>query len=116
MSPAAARHGMIPLGRTTSGIPAVGIRPRLCEPARRAAARSLADGIEVDAYRDHAGQKVKGRFDVDHAGLDAPWPEPVYIYALPHRNRAVLVPNQRPVLLRALVKENCAYGKTFPTE
>jgi hypothetical protein len=70
----------------------------------------------VHAHRDHAGEQVEGRFDVDHAGLDAPWPEPLYVDAPPDCDSAVLMPTQRPVLLRALVKENCADRKTLGTK
>jgi hypothetical protein len=72
--------------------------------------------IQMDAYRDHARQQVEGRFDVDHAALDTPWTKSVYVEALPDRNRAVLMPTQRPVLPCAFVKENGANGKTLWTK
>jgi hypothetical protein len=60
--------------------------------------------------------KLEWRLDVNHAALYAPGTEPVCVDAPLDGDRAILMPAQRPVLLRALVKKNGADRKTRRTE
>ena len=60
-----------------------------CNEQRRVCCRH---GIKVDTHRDHAGEQLEGWFDVDHPGFDTPWPEAVYVDALPDCDGAVRVP------------------------
>jgi hypothetical protein len=60
-----------------------------CDKQRRVCFRH---GIKVDAHCDHSGEQLEGRFDVDHTGLDAPWPEAVYVDAPSDCDGTVLMP------------------------
>ncbi len=60
-----------------------------CDEQRRVC---LRHGIKVETHRDHAGEQIERRLDVDHAALDAPWPEAVDADALSDCNGTVLVP------------------------
>jgi hypothetical protein len=62
--------------------------------------------IEMNPYCDHLSEYLGGRLNLPHAGLLRPPHETRNIETLVDRNDTVLVPEQRPVCIRNLIKEN----------
>ena len=70
--------------------------------------RSVLDRyrIQMDPKRDHARQKLKRRLHVHKPRLECPRTETGHVVPIPHDDRTVLMPPQRPVGIGGLVEED----------
>jgi hypothetical protein len=66
--------------------------------------------IKMCTDRNHAGQDVERRLNVNESRLYRPWTEPRNFTSCAHNNGAILVPRNRPVSLCGLVKDNRSHG------
>lgn len=82
------------------------MRPRYNEQRRILAAAV----VKMRADRNHAGQNVERRLDMNESGLCGPWTETGNITSCAHGDGAILVPRNRPVDLRGLIEDNRPHG------
>ncbi len=82
--------------------------PAILVRSRRNEQRCNSGGniIEVRAQCHHSGQQVERGSDMNHTALDGPWTKARSFSLLLHAYRSVLMPCERPVGLRRLVKQD----------
>lgn len=64
--------------------------------------------IEVYAYGYHIRQNLERWCDMKSTILRRPWTKPFDVHTFGYRDRAILMPSQRPIRRRILIEENGA--------
>ncbi len=76
----------------------------------------IAAIIKMCTDRNHAGQDVERRLNVNESRLYGPWTKPRNVTSCAHSDSAILMPRNGPVNLGGLVEDNRSHGTRGVTQ